>query len=83
MESYSSLIAEALNAYSPKDQYERILALLQSERDLAIAKGALSMVDLFRNDIKDCHPVIARYVPINPFSQEPANPEKAVFESDL
>lgn len=69
MESYSILIAEALDSYSPKRQYERILELFEAEKKLEIAKGVLSLMESFRESIKETHPLLARYIPINQLEQ--------------
>lgn len=69
MESYNELISEALGSYFPKRQYERILELLEAEKKLAIAKDVLSLMDSFIESIKETHPLLARYAPINQLEQ--------------
>lgn len=53
MQSYSQLITEALDAYSPRGQYERILQLIENEKRLVEAEAILNAWEVFRKGISD------------------------------
>lgn len=65
MQPYEFLILEALDCCTPKSRYERILELLEKERQLSKMEGYANLVQSVKETIAQTHPEIAVFIPDN------------------
>lgn len=63
MESYECLILEALDGYTPKSRYERIMELIEKEKKLSKMEGYANLVQSVKETIAQTHPEIAVFIP--------------------
>jgi len=63
MGSYENLIIEVLDVNTPRLRYERILELLEKEKQLAKLQGYVELVKQTKEAMEKDAPLVARWIP--------------------
>lgn len=63
MKSYDTLTWEALDCLTSESQYNRVLELIEKEKELSKAMGLLQAWEIFRAGISDQYPQLLIWCP--------------------
>jgi hypothetical protein len=63
MKSYETLTWEALDCATSKAQHERVIQLLEKEKELSNAMGLLQAWEIFRDGIRKQYPELLVWCP--------------------
>lgn len=80
MTSFEVLISELLDESTPKRKYERVLELIEAEKELSRAKGLIEAWEIFRRGISD-RPELLKWCPENTVTiHDPELPGVTIIE---
>lgn len=63
MLSYETLINEALDCLTPKAKHDRVIELIEKEKELSKAMGLLQAWEIFRAGISEKYPELLVWCP--------------------